>query len=60
MKLGWLWVPIVGVVGMAIVEGPLTVLAALAIVLGGIVAAMAAQDKIGARDRKSKPGRRER
>jgi hypothetical protein len=60
MKLGWLWMPVIGIVGGAIVEGPLTMFAALAIPAGACLAAMAAEDKISGRHRKSKPDCRQR
>jgi hypothetical protein len=46
MKLGWLWVPVAGVVGTAMIDGPgavLIMLAALGVIM---VLAMALEDRI--------------
>ena len=60
MRIGWLWVPVVAMIVGAFYEGVWVMLGAIAIVIGSIVVAMAAEDKIGARVRRSKSDRRPR
>jgi hypothetical protein len=57
MKLGWLWIPVIGIAS-ALVESPLETLAALAFLAIVCLAAMAAQDKISGRHRDSNRERR--
>jgi hypothetical protein len=59
-ELGWYWIPVINIVGGAIVEGPLKMLAALAILAGVCLAALAAEDWIRGRHRNSKPDCRQR